>query len=249
MEHLIRRFTGSGRLQGYTFPVGGKSETIDACLRAIEADAVERGAPLKYCLLTEEQANYLYEYYGKRAQFTCDNGDADYLYKRENLADLPGTLYHKKRNHISRFLRTCPTARFEALTQENAKDALWVAEQWLHAQEDNAGLEHEFRAINHAINQMEILQLCGGIVYVEQQPVSMAIASLINPRVADIHYEKCIPAMRDAYPYINRELARYLDVDFINREEDLNMEGLRQAKLSYHPDLILKKMKAEIYVN
>jgi hypothetical protein len=51
MEHLIRRFTGSGRLQGYTFPVGGKSETIDACLRSIEADAVERGAPLKYCLL------------------------------------------------------------------------------------------------------------------------------------------------------------------------------------------------------
>ena len=249
MEHLIRRFTGNGRLQGYTFPVGGNRENIDACLHAIEADAQERNTPLQYCLLTEEQAKYLSEFYGERANFYCDSGDSDYLYRRENLADLPGTLYHKKRNHISRFLRLFPTARFEPLNKDNARDALRIAEQWLQGQEFNAGLEHEFRAITRALNKMEILKLCGGIVYVENQPVSMAIASLINSRVADIHYEKCLPDMRDAYPYINRELAKYLDVEFINREEDLNVEGLRQAKLSYHPDIILKKMKAEIYVD
>ena len=59
MEHLIRRFTGNGRLQGYTFPVGGNRENIDACLHAIEADAQERNTPLQYCLLTEEQAKAL----------------------------------------------------------------------------------------------------------------------------------------------------------------------------------------------
>ena len=74
----------------------------------------------------------------------------------------------------------------------------------------------------------------------------MSLASYISPIVADIHYEKCTPEYRDAYPVINQEMAKMLPCTLINREEDLNIPGLRQAKLSYKPDHILQKLKATI---
>ena len=79
---------------------------------------------------------------------------------------------------------------------------------------------------------------------VAQQPVAMSVASFISPSVADVHYEKCLPAFRDVYPLINRELARCLGCEFINREEDLNIPGLRKAKESYYPAQLLTKYTA-----
>ncbi len=249
MEHLIRRFTGDGRLQGYAFPVGGNGSDTLACIKAIEADAIARGVPLKYCLLTEQQAQFLREVYAERIEIKCDAGDADYLYKRTYLADLPGTAFHKKRTHISKFLRNNPDAKFRLLEGDNEQDVLQVAKLWLEGQEESPALLHEYRAIEHALSHRDSLEITGGIVYVKQQAVAMALVSLINDQVADIHYEKCIPNFRDAYAYINRELAAALNTEYINREEDLNIPGLRTAKLSYHPSLILSKFTATIYVD
>lgn len=249
MEHLIRRFTGDGRLQGYSFPVGGNIADTIACIKAIEADAAARGVPLKYCLLTEQQAQLLAEMYAGKIDIKCDAGDADYLYKRANLADLPGTAFHKKRTHISKFLRNNPESEFRLLNTENEQDVLHVAQSWLRGQAESPALQHEYRAIEHALSHRHELKLTGGIVYVKQQAVAMALVSHINEQVADIHYEKCIPEFRDAYAYINRELAAALNTEYINREEDLNIPGLRTAKLSYHPALILRKFTATIYVD
>lgn len=249
MEHLIRRFTGDGRLQGYSFPVGGNSADTPACIQAIEADAAARGVPLKYCLLTEQQAQLLAELYAGKIEIKCDTGDADYLYKRSDLAELPGTAFHKKRTHVSKFLRNNPSAEFRMLNADNTADVLHVAKLWLEGQEESPALLHEYRAIEHALSCRNELEMTGGIVYVEQQAVAMALVSLINDQVADIHYEKCIPEFRDAYAYINRELAAALSTEYINHEEDLNIPGLRTAKLSYHPSHILRKFTATIYVD
>ena len=249
MEHLFRRFTGNGRLSGYAFPTGINNELTDACIKAIEADAKARNEELKFCLLTQEQAAYLEKIYGPKAQIKCDRGDADYLYKRDDLAELPGTLYHKKRTHVNKFLRNYPSAEFKILTPENKNDALKVAGLWLNSQVDSPALQHEYRAIENALFHMEQLKMTGGLVYVQDSPVAMALCSTINNRVTDIHYEKCIPEFRDAYAFINREIASCAETEWINREEDLNIEGLRTAKLSYHPSLILQKYTATIYVD
>lgn len=249
MEHLIRRFTGNGRLQGYTFPVGGNRENLLSCIRDIEAHCRHLKEPFRFCLLTKEQAEFLCETYGKKVQISCDSGDADYLYKRENLENLPGTAYHKKRTHVSKFLRNFPHATMRKLDGENSKDALSVAESWLNSQVDSPALHHEYKAIYQAINYREELGIDGGIVYIDELPVAMALVSRINDRVSDIHYEKCVPEYRDAYTFINRELAAKLNTEWINREEDLNVPGLRKAKLSYHPALVLQKYNATIYVD
>ncbi len=249
MEHLFRRFSGTGRLQGYAYPISPNPYCPEACLRLIEEDAKARNIPLHYCLLTEEQVQHLKKIYGEKAVIQYDRGDADYLYKRENLAKLPGTAYHKKRTHINKFLRNNPGAQLKKLTAENRMDALYVAELWLQGQNDSPALQHESRAIENALFHMEQLNLKGGIVYVNDNPIAMALYSEINAHVTDIHYEKCLPEFRDAYAFINREIASQIKTAWINREEDLNIEGLRSAKLSYYPSHILQKYTATIYVD
>lgn len=245
MEHLIRHF-GSERLNGYSFPIGGSCSTLNECIHAIEQDAAARKRPHSYCLLTAEQALYLQRIYGERIRFTCNNGDADYLYKRSNLAELPGTAYHKKRTHAAKFSRLHPDAEFRKLSNENKEDVLYIAKHWLTAQPCTPALTHEFNAISTAIENMDTFQLTGGIAYIQAKPVGFCLATRMNAGVTDIHYEKCLPEYRDAYVYINHSFAQQADTEWINREEDLNIPGLRQAKLSYHPALILTKLSATI---
>lgn len=240
---LYRHYGGNGRLQGYAFPCGAVD--AEAALCRIEADAAIRQRPLQFCLLRDDEAELLRDLRPGRFSFSADSGDADYLYRRSDLAELPGTAYHRKRNHIARFEKLFPDWRYEPLTADNGADALMVARAWMEGREEAApALEHELRAIQHALEHIAELQLCGGLIRVRQQPVAMSIASFISPAVADVHYEKCLPAFRDAFPVINRELARCLRCDFINREEDLNQPGLRQAKESYRPALLLRKLSA-----
>ena len=247
VEHLLRYFGGTARLQGYAFPAGsGDGEAVETCLKFIEKHAETHRNELKFCLLTEKEAEFLSKRYGTRAEIMTDAGDADYLYLREELALLPGTKFHKKRTHISKFEREHPAWSYEKLTTENSAEAIQVAEQWLITQEDSPALRHEFNAICTALKYQRELNLTGGLLRVMGSPVAFSVVSIINDLVADIHYEKCIPEFRDAYPLINRETARHVKTRYLNREEDLNIEGLRKAKLSYHPHTILKKFKMTV---
>ncbi len=248
---LFRHYEQNTRLLGYTFPAGALSAE-DACrgLDLIRHDAAARGRELRFCLLTAEQRSFIEKWSPGEFSYSSDRGDADYLYRRELLAELPGTPYHAKRNHISRFIRDFPEWSTHQLCHDNVSDALHVAEAWFAAQEeDSPALHHELNAISRALKLIEPLQLFGLLLYVESQPVAMAVASFISEKVVDIHYEKCTPAFRGAYSLINREFARSLPASctFINREEDLNSPGLRQAKLSYHPSLILEKFSARLH--
>ena len=132
------------------------------------------------------------------------------------------------------------------MTPENSNEAIQVAEQWLIAQGESPALRHEFKAICTALEQQQQLSLTGGLLRVAGTAVAFSVVSIVNEQMADIHYEKCLPEFREAYTLINRETAKLLTTQFINREEDLNIEGLRKAKLSYHPHTILKKFKMTV---
>lgn len=246
MEHLIRFYPGKGRLCGYTYPIGGNPNNVAACLNDIKKDAIARGNKLMFCLLTETEAQRICDFFDNKVKITCDAGDADYLYNREDLAELPGTLFHKKRNRLAAFKRHFPHHSFTEMDDKNKFIAMDIAREWYAAQLPSPALLHELHAIEHALEHFNALNLCGGIVRVDGKPVGMCIASQINPGMADIHYEKCLPLYKEAYTYINNEMALHLTTPLINREEDLNVEGLRAAKISYHPCLILKKFSALI---
>ena len=243
--YFFRHFSGNGRLSGYAFPCGVGGD-IRIALEQIRRDAATRGNTLRFCLLTAEQKNTLEALYPGEFAFSTDRGDADYLYTRDQLAELPGPPFHSKRNHIAQFVRQHPDWQLAPLAEHNTRDALSVAHGWLRGlPEASPALQHEARAIEKALQHRESLQLFGGVLYVAGKAVAMSIGSFISPGVADIHYEKCLPDWKKAYPLINREMAAHLQgCRLINREEDLNQEGLRKAKLSYHPAILLEKFSA-----
>ena len=74
-------------------------------------------------------------------------------------------------------------------------------------------------------------------IYVDGALEAFSIGEKLKPNMALIHIEKANPEIRGLYPYINQKFLvdEFPDVEFVNREEDLGIEGLRKAKLSYHP--------------
>ncbi len=199
--------------------------------------------------------------------FENNRGDSDYVYSAEALATLAGNQYRKKRNHISRFNRTYGQFELQEIKAENAGVALEIEKLWLKSvagdsaceptceceeaaraecSEDELSRMAEYCAIVEALENFDALQMRGAVLYVEGKAVGMTMASEIAPGAWDIHFEKVIGEYADngGYAVINKMFAERLVADgakFINREEDIGLEGLRKAKLSYYPQTILDK--------
>lgn len=266
---LIRYYYGNENRTGYGFPIPIKTantvtpadlsqEWLAGALNAIIDDAREQNRPVQFCLLTQEQKNQLDSCLAASfPQFHPDwktnRDDCDYIYLRSNLAELPGSHYQKKRNHISRFNRIYGSENdgasweFKAYPENNiADDILEVAGRWFKEKEGDKDqvlqLEHE--SIELALKNAELLGLRGGVLYIKGQPAAMTLAAPISPDVLDVIYEKSYGEYEHngAYAVINQQFARHMSSFlYLNREEDMGVEGLRKAKLSYKPTMILDK--------
>lgn len=246
---LIRHYNGFYGRKGYTFPIGNGN--LQKALEEIRMDAEKRREPLSFCLLTEEQKQALESIMPGVFVFESDAGDSDYIYAQAELANLSGKTFHKKKNHFSKFTRSYPDYRFEQIGAGNWEDARLVEDVWYyeHMQEEDASQQKEYSAIKEALEYFEQLELSGGIIYVNDTPVAMTIASQINSRTWDIHFEKAVGecVSNGAYAAINRLFAQTLEgSEWINREEDIGIEGLRKAKMSYHPKMLIKKYNAKL---
>lgn len=179
--------------------------------------------------------------YGDRYTFVEDRNSFDYVYLRENLANLPGRKYHSKRNHISAFSRKYDW-HYEALTDENIDKFRECAIRWYQSRDDaNNTLEIERKGIELLFDHYKELNIMGGGIVIDNNIVAFSLGSEINPDMFDVCIEKALPEYAEAYAVINREFARNLDYTYINREDDMGIEGLRKAKLSYHPEFLIKK--------
>lgn len=173
-----------------------------------------------------------------------ENRDAfDYIYLREDLANLSGKKYHGKRNHISAFSKKHDWS-FKPITAENTEDVKLCAEKWYkeNADREDKYLRCEKQGVITILDNMELLGVRGGAVYVDGRVVAFTLGSRISDEIFDIHIEKALSDYAEGYTVINREFARTLtEYKYINREDDMGLEGLRKAKLSYKPAILLKK--------
>jgi hypothetical protein len=172
--------------------------------------------------------------------------DFEYLYLTEKLKNLSGKKLHSKRNHISAFSKAYNWS-YETLTPEVLPDLFKMADKWTNEMkpltDDPASIEVENKAIKNYLPHMKELGLRGGLIRVDGEIVAFTFGSPINNKVFDIHSEKALPEFRTAYSVINREFVAHelTDFELVNREDDMGLEGLRKSKLSYHPDILLKK--------
>lgn len=246
-DFIIRKYSGKGARCGYTFPLG--KGDIAKALAEIEKDAKECGERLQFAFVTEEQKEVLENVMPARFCYSSDAGDSDYIYLRSELASLSGKAFHKKKNHFSKFVRTYPDYKYYEIGACNIYDAQKVADAWYyeHLQDEDASQLAEYKAIKEALENFEELGLIGGIIYVNDSPCAMTIASKINENTVDVHFEKAVGeyALNGGYAAINKLFSEKLDgVTWLNREEDIGIEGLRKAKLSYRPKIMLKKYSA-----
>ena len=246
-DFIIRKYSGKGARCGYTFPLG-KGDVAKA-LAEIEKDAKECGERLQFAFVTEEQKEVLENTMPARFCYSSDAGDSDYIYLRSELASLSGKAFHKKKNHFSKFVRTYPDYKYYEIGACNIYDAQKVADAWYyeHLQDEDASQLAEYKDIKEALDNFEELGLIGGIIYVNDSPCAMTIASKINENTVDVHFEKAVGeyALNGGYAAINKLFSEKLDgVTWLNREEDIGIEGLRKAKLSYRPKIMLKKYSA-----
>lgn len=179
-----------------------------------------------------------------REEYLCFNSksSSEYIYLRENLANLSGKKFHSKRNHISAFSKKYNWT-FERLSKENINDAMFVADEWYaaRAEQNDSSISTERAGIALLLQNIEFFKVQGGILRVDGKPVAFTCGTPITDSVFDVNFEKALPDYQGAYAVINREFAKSVDYEYLNREDDLGLPGLRKAKLSYHPNIILKK--------
>lgn len=180
--------------------------------------------------------------YGNKYSFQENRDAFDYIYLQEDLANLSGKKYHSKRNHISAFSKKYDW-RYENLNDNNVTDFISCAEEWFKTRETDRLLKAEESGVKTVLQNYKKLGVLGGIIYVEEKPVAFTFGSAINREVFDVHTEKALPQFAEGYTVINREFAKneLSGYKYINREDDLGLEGLRKAKLSYKPQILLKK--------
>ena len=246
-SQLLRRYRAGFRADCYGFPLGEGS--LKDAMALLYADAAARNLPLKLTLLTKGQCETLEALYPAGFRFTPAEDYTEYLYLRENLAELRGSKYHGKRNHISQFWRAYPNAQIQPLIAENADLAVKIAEQWLANRPDptEGSLLAELACIREAAAHWNALHLSGLLLYAEpeQCPVGMTVISEISTGIFDVHFEKVIPNYPHAWPVVANEMAKCLpQAEYLNREEDLGESGMRASKNSYHPDIRNEKFTA-----
>ncbi len=216
-------------------------------MEELRKDATERGIPFVLTGVTQDAKGQLESLFPGHFVFHEDRDSADYLYRSEDLIQLAGKKYHGKRNHISKFQRQYSWS-YEDLTDANMEACKILAKEWCiqnGCSEEN-GLEKEACALRESFVHFQELGFTGGLIRVEEKPVAFTIGEAIDGQTYVVHFEKALSSYAGSYTMINREFAahRLSGYRYINREEDMGLEGLRKAKLSYYPALLLERFTA-----
>ncbi len=174
----------------------------------------------------------------------ADRDNADYVYKVSDLAELAGRHYAKKRNHIKQCLSS-HTCEYVPVTPELIADCEAMQENWCHSRDcgRNPGLCNEANAIAETFAHFKEFELLGGAVKVDGIIQAYAIAEELHPGTAVWHFEKAMGNIQGLSQLINQWFSRYglSGFTYVNREQDLGIPGMRQAKKSYHPHHMIAK--------
>lgn len=237
-----------GKRLHYLYPAG--TGDVEDAIDAILEDARQDGRNPIIFSLTEEGVQRLEKQHPGAFTIEKPREEADYIYLADDLANLAGKKYQKKRNHCSRFERSYPDWEFHEITPEAMDDVCDFNNRWcrLYDNRGDEGIEEEHRAIQLACRNYEDLKLKGGYITVNGEVVAFSFGSPLGDDMFVTHVEKALYDVSGAYNIINREMARRFcsGYTYINRENDVGEDGLREAKLSYHPYLIEEKFTAEL---
>lgn len=222
---------------------------LHSVFQQLDAYFSAQGLPFVMRAMTEPFVTLLEQEYPDLFYLEDERDLADYVYLGEDLRTLKGRKYHSKRNHLSNFRKNYPAYLYETMTADMTEEVWRYLMEWCSQKACggtlDVGLHCEQKAIREALDHFEVLDYEGAVIRLDGKIVAFTLGEKLNADTVVIHVEKADGDVIGLYPAINQEFLQHAwpDVQYVNREEDTGAEGLRKAKLSYHPVMLVKKYK------
>ena len=227
----------------FTVPAGpgDLKKTIDILM----AYCQEKGTPFQLHNVTRKDFDRLEELYPGMLTIAYERDYADYVYETEKLVRLSGKKYHSKKNHINKFKALYPDWSYEPITKDNIEECFQMGLRWreLNGCEEDEEKHAEICVALNFLRLFEELEMRGGALRVNGKIAAFTIGEPVGKDTLVVHIEKAFADIQGAYTMINQQFAEHEGNGFmyLNREEDMGEEGLRQAKMSYKPVFLIEK--------
>jgi len=203
-----------------------------------------------YCMGEDDKKNIL-EIFPDRYEVTELDEFNEYVYLRDNLAELSGKKYAKKRNHISKFLRKYEDVyEYTSISIDDRDELEKVMDTWCIMKDCGPGdaSEYEKKAILSLLKNKMDIQYKGGAIRINGNIEAFALGGKISDDMAVVYFEKADTKFDGIYPMMNKQyvINEWPDVKYINRQEDMGAPGLRKSKQSYYPEFMVKNYSLKL---
>lgn len=206
----------------------------------------ERKIPFSVELIPGHMVHFLEEAFPKEMKFTHDRDSDEYVYLKEKLITLSGRALHKKKNHMNYFLKNFQY-EVKKITADMTDDVLEfvreVKEKKGYDEAEAESLRMEEEAITEALKFIDMPEVYSTAIFVDGKIAAFSIGERINDTTAAAHFEKASDNYRGLYQVIASEFCKRLpkEIVYVNREEDMGLENLRQAKEALKPEYLEEK--------
>lgn len=241
-DTLFIKFVSKG-INYFAFPMGDGDLKI--AFEWLFEYCNEQNIEFKMYIVEPEMFEEIDAIYPGKFQIQYNRDNADYIYEVESLKNLSGKKYHGKKNHVNKFLKTQENWSYESISDENTDDCIEMIKEWCI---QNGCCEDREKAAEicvliKGLKYRKQLNLIGGAIRVDGQVVAMTLGEKVSDEMFIVHFEKAFSSVDGAYTMINQQfiINELSDFKYVNREEDMGIEGLRKAKESYHPVFMAEK--------
>lgn len=240
--YIVCAFGSEDGIPSFILP-SGKGDYRDV-IDEMKRSSQNMGAPLKLCGVTENSLEMLEELFHDRFTKELDRNGCDYIYRRSDLAGFAGKKFHQKRNHLARFNRL--DSEFSLIEEKDFDECISFITNEYNSKypygTDHSAIAEQY-AVNTYFSNYNELGLKGGIIRIDGKIAAVTLGERLNSNTFCVHIEKADRHYEGIYTGICSSFVKACTegFEYINREEDLGIEGLRKSKLSYHPAFILNK--------
>ncbi len=198
----------------------------------------------------KEQRNLIRDSFPGKFHFEKDFDSFDYVYHISDLTELAGSKYHAKRNHINKF-KSLYEFEYHKMTPDFREPCREMFRNWCNSKRETlSDVDDQLEAVNRLLDNWGNLDITGACITVDGRIVAFSFGEVLCEKesIVVIHLEHANTDFQGAYPMINQQFLenQWGDFTFVNREEDMGLEGLRKAKKSYYPTFMVKKYIATL---
>lgn len=208
----------------------------------LEQDARDNNCALMINNLSEDTVEKLRKEYGERFVYDYDRADSDYIYLVRELITLSGPKLHSKKNNLNKFLKNNEFV-YEPINNSNMEECLKMAWLWKECRPFSSDYEEEYEILKTAFANYDKYEFMGGLIRIDGEVVAFSFGEGLCEDTFVTHFEKAFDDIPGLYQAINQQFAANTisEYTYVNREDDLGIEGIRRAKLSYKPVNLLNK--------